>query len=209
MQELEAVFLQFAVPEPSSVMHVAGRWLDRSDCTNAKARTPVAPSSQVVFHEIPSSCSGVLRGMDWLCWPHRVVAAQMPVLQYWFDDVAESTVPNHGVLGTAGNATVATGTTFGKPAGWPWDPMFLGSTLIVNDNTERVYTADINAIDSLHAFTLAFWVNPTSLEHLAGITWRLRTIAVEPGIKGWNLDGGQLQCQSASVAALGWFEQLC
>ncbi|MDZ7616663.1 MAG: hypothetical protein U1E05_06645 [Patescibacteria group bacterium] len=137
----------------------------------------------------------------------RAVAAPVPVLQYWFDDVASSTVPNHGTLGTAGNATVASGTTFGQPTGWPANPVFLGGTLIVNDNTDRVYTADINAIDSLNAFTLAFWVNPTSLG-----TWLelLGDCDSSPsnGINGWNLET-QLQCQSASVAALGWFEQLC
>ncbi len=139
----------------------------------------------------------------------HAVAGPVPVLQYWFDDVASSTVPNHGVLGIAGDATVASGTTFGQPTGWPSDPVFLGGTMIVDNSADRVYTADHDVIDSLDAFTLAFWVNPSTLG-----TWQELLGDCDPlptnGIKGWNLQTGssnasQLQLRlwdGAAIASL-------
>ena len=131
------------------------------------------------------------------------VAAPIPVLEYLFDDVSGTTVPNHGSLGTTGDATLATNTTVGTGG----QPFVDSDYLEIDALGDKMSTADIDSLDTLNAFTLAFYVKPTVLG-----AWKDMMGDCDSGdankIKGWNLqamEGGVLSLRIWDGAAISSF----
>ncbi|HPP54509.1 MAG TPA: hypothetical protein PK777_16265, partial [Thermoguttaceae bacterium] len=83
-----------------------------------------------------------------------------PLLDFRFTDATSTTVPNHGLLGSGGNATLASGTTV---VSGPTPVQRLGyenAYLLIDSSSDRMYTVDIDALDTLGSFTISFFVKP-------------------------------------------------
>lgn len=100
-----------------------------------------------------------------LCAPWIVcgaaIAGPIPALDFRFTDVVGTTVPNHGTLGSAGDATLASGTTV---VAGPTPVVRLGyenASLLIDSSSDRMFTPDIDSLDTLGSFTLSFFVKPT------------------------------------------------
>jgi hypothetical protein len=85
----------------------------------------------------------------------RFFGEPTPALQYRFDATG-STVANEGWLGASGDGTLAGAAVAPGPSG-------IRSDLVqIDANGEAVSTADLDTIDALNEFSVAFWVKPTA-----------------------------------------------
>ncbi len=121
-----------------------------------------------------------------------------PVLEYRFDDVSGSVVPNHGSLGTGGNGTLVSGTTTAAGA-----PQFTGDSLFIDSGSDKMSTADLTSAYSHNEFTVAFWYNPATIGNWKEI---LGDVNAGPtnATRGWNIElmtGGIIRFRSWTGSA--------
>lgn len=106
-----------------------------------------------------------------------------PLLEFQFNDVVGSTVPNHGTLAAAGDATLGTNTTVGSGT----VPFRYNSHLTIDQSGDQMSAADLDAIDTANDLTVSFFVRPTAtLADWRDMLGDFQVATVGSGV-GWHL----------------------
>lgn len=89
------------------------------------------------------------------------LAGPVAALDFRFNDLSGTTVPNHGHLGALGKGTLSTGTTVVTGP----TPLIRGgyenAALVIDSSTDLMSTVDIDSLDTLGSFTLSMFIKPT------------------------------------------------
>jgi len=144
-------------------------------------------------NSVPNDAILLLRAGDRVFHLDMTRPMPRPALEYFFNDASGTTVPNHGTLGAAGNATLGTNTTVGNGG----QPFLRGGYLVVDQNLDKLSTADLDSLDTLNEFSLSMFAKPTAatLGNWADI---VGDCDAAPGnsIRGWQVQSfsdGRLQ----------------
>ncbi|QNN20857.1 hypothetical protein HED60_00760 [Planctomycetales bacterium ZRK34] len=128
-----------------------------------------------------------------------------PLLAYNFTDAAGSSVPNHGTVGSAGNATTSGSASVGAGS----QPFANSDYVSVTADGGLLSTADVDAVDSLNDMTLAFWIKPneSTSQNWQDVMGDI-SVAAPNNATGWNIqmmNGGVLRFRPWNSSNIGEF----